>query len=99
MNEGIWTNMITLTELKNQIKQFKNVNIDYHEYYKHILLNNNQSWHFVNPDNCKKSFQYAGNYLKFLIFKRLCRQGYRLKAYPIHHDKWTEFEYELRLPC
>jgi len=90
---------MNLTELKNQIKQFKKVKIDYKEYYKYILLNNTQSWHFVNPNNCKKSFQYAGNYLKFMVFKRLCKYGYRLRVYPTRYENWTKYEYVLEYSC
>ena len=48
-------NKIKLSELKNFIKQFKENNINYFDYYKHILENNCQNYNFVNPYKCKKA--------------------------------------------
>lgn len=87
----------TLTELKTLIKQFKAVGLDYKHYYARILINNVKYWHFVNPDKCKESFKTPGNYLKFMMLKRLCKQGYKLFPFPIKHENWTEWEYDLRL--
>lgn len=81
-----------LSELKQTIKQFKNNNIDYKEYYKHILLNNCQYWNFVNPNKCKPSFNNnPSNYLKFMILKKLIKEGYKLKPFKVNKYRYDYF--------
>lgn len=71
--------MAQLTEIKKVIKNFRANKINYYKYYKYILLNNTQSWHFVNPNECRQSFQTGEHFLKYLILKRLLNKGYKLK--------------------
>lgn len=85
-------NIIPLSEYKEALKMFQRWDIDVYAYYKKILLNNDQQWHFVNPMNCKQSFITVYNMLKFCIFKRLLKEGYKLKAY--RKDRFT-FSYSL----
>lgn len=74
-------NKITISQYKKVLRMFKEWNIRPFDYYKHILLNNTQSWNFVNPELCKPSFHTPQNMLKFIVFKRLIKQGYKLKYY------------------
>lgn len=85
-------NIIPLSEYKEALKQFQRWDIDVYTYYKKILLNNDQRWHFVNPMNCKPSFRTVYNMLKFCVFKRLLKEGYKLSAY--RKDRFT-FSYSL----
>jgi len=71
----------TYSEVKAFIKSFPN-DINYIDYYKHILLNNGQRHQFVNPNLCKPSFKnYIGNHVRHAVFKRLLKEGYRFKTY------------------
>lgn len=82
----------TLSKIKNVIKQFKNNNMNYFEYYKHILLGNYEYWFFINPMICKSSFCTPENVLRFMVFKKLIKQGYRITK--VHKDKYNfNFEY------
>ena len=72
---------ITISQYKKVLRMFKEWNIKPFDYYKHILLNNTHSWNFVNPELCKPSFYTPQNMLKFIVFKRLIKQGYKLKYY------------------
>lgn len=72
---------ITISEYKTVLKMFKDWDINPFNYYKDILLNNQEYWHFVNPMMCKNSFKTPYNMLKFIVLKRLIKQGYKLKYY------------------
>lgn len=83
---------ITLSKLKNVIKRFKDNNIDYFEYYKQILLNNYEYWFFINPLMCKPSFCSPENILRFMVFKKLIKQGYKITK--VYKSKYNfNFEY------
>lgn len=72
-------NKITISEYKTALKMFKDWDINPFDYYKDILLNNQEYWHFVNPMMCKNSFKTPYNMLKFIVLKRLIKQGYKLR--------------------
>lgn len=74
-------NKITISQYKEVLRMFKDWNISPFDYYKDILLNNTEYWHFVNPMRCKSSFKTPYNMIKFIVLKRLIKQGYRLKYY------------------
>jgi hypothetical protein len=85
---------ITLSKLKNTIKRFKNNNMSYFDYYKHILLNNYEYWFFKNPMTCKPSFCTPENVLRFMVFKKLIKQGYKITK--VYKGKYNfDFEYFL----
>ena len=83
-------NKIKLSELKNYIKQFKKNNINYFDYYKHILENNYQNYNFVNPYKCKKSFCNTSNILKFLVLKKLIKK-YNYKIVAVYKNEYQNF--------
>jgi hypothetical protein len=70
------------SEVKKVINQFKKWDINYINYYKHILLNNEQKWIFCNPQNCKDSFNDVYHNIQFSVLKRMIKkEGYRLMVY------------------
>ena len=87
--------IIKLSNIKNLIKDFKNNKIDYKSYYKHILTNNGEYWHFVNPYYCKPSFCTVENVVKFLVLKNLIKkQHYKItKVDIIRKQKYNTYYY------
>lgn len=67
------------SEVKKVINQYKAWDINYIDYYKRILLNNDHRWLFKNPQNCKESFNNIYNNIQFSVLKRMIKkEGYKL---------------------
>lgn len=81
-------NSVKLSDVKTAIKRLRAMEINYFDYYSYILLNNDERWHFVNPMQCKRSFRNPYNLLKFLVLKRLIKNGYKLHPKRCKYNNW-----------
>lgn len=79
---------IKLSDVKIAIRRLRSIGINYFDYYSYILLNNNERWHFVNPMQCRRSFRHPYNILKFLVLKRLIKNGYKLYPERCKYNNW-----------
>lgn len=82
-----------ISDYKKVIKDFKANNMNYYDYYKHILLYNEHKWLFVDPKKCKPSFNNIHKNLQFLVLKNLIKKhSYKISVYKSYSTVFDKIE-------